>query len=50
MKDPEFLADAKKRLDIDPMPGEEIEKTVGRIKTIPAATIARLKDVILLSR
>jgi tripartite-type tricarboxylate transporter receptor subunit TctC len=51
LKDPEFLADAKKtRLDIDPLTGEEIEKTVSQIKSIPAATIAKLKDVILPSR
>jgi tripartite-type tricarboxylate transporter receptor subunit TctC len=51
LKDPEFLAEAKKaRLDIDPLSGEEIEKAVAQTKSIPAATIAKLKDVILPSR
>jgi tripartite-type tricarboxylate transporter receptor subunit TctC len=51
LKDPEFLADAKKaRLDIDPLTGEEIEKAVAQTKSIPAATIAKLKNVILPSR
>jgi tripartite-type tricarboxylate transporter receptor subunit TctC len=48
LKDPEFLAEAKKaRLDIDPLTGEEIEKAVAQTKSIPAATIAKLKEVIL---
>ncbi|HEY6367030.1 MAG TPA: hypothetical protein VI585_19790, partial [Candidatus Binatia bacterium] len=51
LKDPEFLAEAKKaRLDIDPLTGEEIEKAVAQTKSIPPATIAKLKEVILPSR
>jgi hypothetical protein len=42
------LTEAKKaRLDIDPLTGEEIDKAVAQTKLIPAATIAKLKDVIL---
>jgi tripartite-type tricarboxylate transporter receptor subunit TctC len=47
LKDPQFAADAKKsKLDIDPLPGEEVEKTVaGLLKTSPA-TLAKLKEVL----
>lgn len=47
LKDPQFLADAKKsKLDIDPVTGEELEKTVaGLLKTNPA-TLAKLKEVL----
>ena len=48
MKDPEFLAEAKKvRLDIDPLSGEEIEKTVAEIKSIPAANLTKLREILL---
>jgi tripartite-type tricarboxylate transporter receptor subunit TctC len=48
LKDPEFLAEAKKgRLDIDPITGDEIEKTVAGIKNISPATFERLKGIIL---
>jgi tripartite-type tricarboxylate transporter receptor subunit TctC len=48
MKDPEFLAEAKKgRLDIDPLTGDEIEKTVAGVKNIAPATLERLKGIIL---
>jgi hypothetical protein len=48
MKDPEFLAEAKKvRLDIDPLSGEEIEKTVAGVKNIPAANLTTLRDILL---
>jgi len=47
MKDQEFLADAKKsRLGIDPLTGEELERTVaGLFKTAPT-TVARLREVL----
>jgi tripartite-type tricarboxylate transporter receptor subunit TctC len=47
LKDPQFVADAKKsKLDLDPLTGEELEKTVaGLLKTSPA-TLARLKEVL----
>jgi hypothetical protein len=48
MKDPEFLAEAKKvRLDIDPLSGEEIEKTVAGVKNIPAASLTTMRDILL---
>ncbi|HXG49866.1 MAG TPA: tripartite tricarboxylate transporter substrate-binding protein [candidate division Zixibacteria bacterium] len=48
MNDPEFLAEAKKiRLDIDPVSGEEIAKTVSQMKAIPPGTLAKLKSIIL---
>lgn len=47
LKDPQFVADAKKsKLDLDPLTGEELEKTVaGLLKTSPA-TLAQLKEVL----
>jgi hypothetical protein len=48
MTDPEFLAEAKKvRLDIDPLSGEEIDKTIAGLKNIPAASLTTLRDVLL---
>jgi tripartite-type tricarboxylate transporter receptor subunit TctC len=48
LKDPDFLADAKRsKLDIDPVPGEEVEKLVQGLYKIDAATLARLKDVLM---
>ncbi len=48
MKDPEFLAEAKKaRLDIDPITGEDIDKTIAGIKNLPPATFDRLRGIIL---
>jgi tripartite-type tricarboxylate transporter receptor subunit TctC len=48
MKDPEFLAEAKKvRLDIDPLTGEEIDKTVAGLKNIPAASLTTLREILL---
>jgi tripartite-type tricarboxylate transporter receptor subunit TctC len=47
MKDPEFLADAKKsQLDIDPVTGEEVEKTVARFFTLDAALVAKLREIL----
>jgi len=47
LKDPQLIADAKKsKLDIDPLTGEELEKTVaGLLKTNPG-TLAKLKEVL----
>ena len=48
LKDPEFLADAKKsKLDIEPVPGEELQKLVRNLYTIDPSTLARLKEVLL---
>ncbi|HSQ18992.1 MAG TPA: hypothetical protein VLR92_01325 [Blastocatellia bacterium] len=48
LRDPEFLADAKKsRLDIEPVAGEELEKLVQDLYKIDASTLARLKEVLI---
>jgi tripartite-type tricarboxylate transporter receptor subunit TctC len=47
MRDPEFLADAKKaKLDIDAMTGEEVEKIVARYFKLDPAIVARLKTIL----
>lgn len=47
MKDPEFLADAKKaQLDLDPAPAEEVEKTVARFFKLDAAVVAKLREIL----
>jgi tripartite-type tricarboxylate transporter receptor subunit TctC len=48
LKDPEFLADAKKsKLDIEPVAGQELEKLVQNLYKIDPAMLARLKEVLL---
>lgn len=47
MKDPEFLAEAKKtKLDIDPITGEELEKTVMGLFRLSPDLVAKLVEVI----
>ena len=47
MKDPEFLADLDKRkFDLDPTTGEELEKVVKEAMSQPPDTIARLKKLL----
>lgn len=47
MGDPGFLADAEMaNLDISPLPGEELEKTVHGILKTPPALLAKLKHII----
>ena len=47
MTDPEFLADAKKgQLDIDPVSGEEVEKTVARFFKLDPALVAKLREIL----
>lgn len=47
LKDPEFLADAKKsRLNADPVPAEDIEKAVSALFKLDRALAAKLKDVL----
>jgi hypothetical protein len=47
MKDPEFLADVEKRkFELDPTPGEELEKIVKDVMSQPPETIARLKKLL----
>ena len=48
LKDPQFLAEATKaKLEVDPVSGEEIEKSVARLFTLEPAMVARLKEVLL---
>ena len=47
MRDPEFLAEAKKaNLDIEPITGQEMEKTVARIFKLDPALAAKLKSIL----
>lgn len=47
MKDTEFLAEAKKtKLDVDPVPGEELETTVAGLFKQDPALIGKLKEVL----
>jgi hypothetical protein len=46
MKDPQFLAEAKKaNLDINPADGAELEENVRKVFTLDAALTARLKEI-----
>jgi tripartite-type tricarboxylate transporter receptor subunit TctC len=47
MKDPEFLADAKKaNMDLSPLSGEEVERTVERFFKLSPAMVAKLKEIL----
>jgi tripartite-type tricarboxylate transporter receptor subunit TctC len=47
MKDPAFLADAKKsKLDIDPIEGEEVQRMVAGIFKLPPAMVGKLKEAL----
>ncbi len=47
MKDPEFLADIDKRqFDLDPVPGEELEKIVKDVMSQPSDIIGRMKKLL----
>lgn len=47
MNDPEFVADAKKsRLGVDPLTGEELEKTVASLFKLDPSIVARLAEVL----
>jgi tripartite-type tricarboxylate transporter receptor subunit TctC len=47
MKDPEFLTDIDKRqFDLDPVPGEELEKIVKDVMSQPPDIIARMKKLL----
>lgn len=47
LKDPEFLADAKKsKQDVDPMSGEEMERAISRLFQLDPATVTRLREVL----
>ena len=48
LRDPEFLADAKKtKLDIEPVSGEEVDQVVRDLYKIEPGMLARLKEVLL---
>ena len=47
LKDPSFVAEAKKSsLDIDPVSGEEVEKTVARFFKLDPALVAKLREIL----
>ncbi len=47
MKDPDFLADTKKsRLDVDPLPGEEVERIVAALFKLGPGLQARLREIL----
>jgi tripartite-type tricarboxylate transporter receptor subunit TctC len=47
LKDPAFVAEAEKsKLEIDPISGDALEKTVAGIYKINPATLAKLKEVL----
>lgn len=48
LRDPAFLADAERaRLEVDPVRGEETERQVHELFRLDAATLARLKAILL---
>jgi tripartite-type tricarboxylate transporter receptor subunit TctC len=47
MKDPEFLAEAKKaNLEVIPLAGEEVERTVAGLFKLEPAMVSRLKEIL----
>jgi tripartite-type tricarboxylate transporter receptor subunit TctC len=47
LKDPEFLAEAKKsKLSIDPIPGEEVERIVNDLFNLNPALVSKLKEIL----
>jgi tripartite-type tricarboxylate transporter receptor subunit TctC len=47
LKDAEFLADAKKsKLNVAPVPVEELEKEIGALFKLDAGTVAKLKEIL----
>lgn len=46
-KDPEFLADARKsKLDLDPVTGEELERTVAGLFKLNPGVVSKLKELL----
>jgi tripartite-type tricarboxylate transporter receptor subunit TctC len=47
LKDPEFLADAKKsKLNVDPVPVEEVEKVIAGLFNLDQALLGKLKQIL----
>ena len=47
MKDPEFLADAKKlNLEIDPITGEQAQELIARVLATPEPVAARVRKAL----
>lgn len=47
MKDPMFLAEARKsNLNLDPLSGGELEKTVAKLFNLNPSVVAKLKEVL----
>jgi tripartite-type tricarboxylate transporter receptor subunit TctC len=47
LKDKEFLADAEKtKLDVDPIPGEQVEKIIGGLFKLESGVSAKLKQIL----
>jgi tripartite-type tricarboxylate transporter receptor subunit TctC len=47
LKDPEFLADAQRaHLDLNPLSGEELEKTVARTFALEKPLVEKLKAIL----
>ncbi|OGP98754.1 MAG: hypothetical protein A2W10_01810 [Deltaproteobacteria bacterium RBG_16_55_12] len=48
MKDPEFLAEAKKaNLDLNPVSGEEAESTIHGLFKLQPNLVARLREILV---
>jgi hypothetical protein len=47
MKDPQFLADAKKvHIDVAPLPGAKVQQLIGAFFSTPQATVERARQAI----
>jgi tripartite-type tricarboxylate transporter receptor subunit TctC len=47
LKDKDFLAEAtKSKLDVDPVSGEEVEKIIGGLFKLDAATVAKMAEIL----
>jgi hypothetical protein len=47
VKDPEFLADARKaKLDINPLSGAELERNIQEIFGLDASLVSRTKEIL----
>jgi tripartite-type tricarboxylate transporter receptor subunit TctC len=47
LKDPEFLADAKKsKLNVDPVPADVVEKDISALFKLDPSMVGKLKDIL----